>query len=104
MSAKKTAARTKERPMPRDIPAAPSASPAPGAPGARKPRPALRAVMIVCGASLALGLAAHGRPHFGFDGFFGFHALLGFAACAVLVLVAGLFGEFLGRGDDYYDR
>jgi len=90
--------------MPHDIPATPSASPTHDAPDARKPRPALRAVLILCAASLALGLAAHGQPHFGFDGFFGFHALVGFAACAALVLAAGLFGVFFGRGEDYYDR
>lgn len=80
---------------------APAAYPAPSGAGRKK---ALRAAAAVCLASLGLGLAAHGPAHFGFDGFFGFHALLGFAACAAAVLVSGLCGVFLGRDEDPYDR
>jgi|GEM_PF-1857597 len=65
---------------------------------------ALRAAAGLCLASLGASLLAHGPAHFGFDGFFGFHALVGFLACAALVLVTGLAGVFLGRGEEFYDR
>jgi len=67
-------------------------------------RLALRLATGLCLASLCAGLLAHGPAHFGFDGFFGFHALVGFLACAALVLVTGLAGVLLGRGEDFYDR
>ncbi len=67
-------------------------------------RTALRVAVGTCAASLVLGLITHGQARFGFDGLFGFHALVGFGAGAALVLVAGLAGVFLKRDDDYYDR
>ncbi len=73
-------------------------------PAAAGRRAALRLTAGLCLASLGAGLAAHGPAHFGFDGFFGFHALLGFLACAALVLLTGLAGVLLGRGEDVYDR
>lgn len=44
------------------------------------------------------------HPHFGIDGWFGFHALFGFLACVAMVLFAKLLGLVLKRGDDYYER
>lgn len=41
--------------------------------------------------------------HAGIDGWLGFHAVFGFAACVVMVLVARLLGFFLKREDGYYD-
>jgi hypothetical protein len=67
-------------------------------------RAALRVAAGICAASLVLGLFAHGQAQFGFDGFFGFHALVGFGAGAALVLLAGLAGVFFKRDDDFYDR
>jgi hypothetical protein len=86
------------------------ASPPPAARHRVTPPPAtgrrlvLRLTTGLCLASLGAGLLAHGSAHFGFDGFFGFHALVGFLACAALVLVTGLAGVLLGRGEDFYDR
>lgn len=40
---------------------------------------------------------------FGFEGFFGLHALLGFASCAVLILVSKFVGLFLKVRETYYD-
>ena len=48
-------------------------------------------------------LFTHRHPHFGFDGFFGFYAILGFVACAALILIAKGIGFVLKKGEDYYD-
>jgi hypothetical protein len=40
---------------------------------------------------------------FGFEGFFGFHALLGFTSCAVLILLSKIIGLFLKVKETYYD-
>ncbi|WP_176629268.1 hypothetical protein [Desulfolutivibrio sulfodismutans] len=82
----------------------PDARPPVTHPPAARRRLALRLTAGLCLASLGAGLLTHGPAHFGFDGFFGFHALVGFLACAALVLVAGLAGVLLGRGEDFYDR
>lgn len=58
----------------------------------------------VCGLSVLLGFLAYPEPHFAFDGFFGFYALLGFVSCAVLILVAKVLGFGLKKSEDYYDR
>ncbi|QLA17587.1 hypothetical protein [Desulfolutivibrio sulfoxidireducens] len=65
---------------------------------------AVRTALCISAASLAFGLVTHGQDRFGFDGLFGFHALLGFGAGAALVLLAGLAGVLLKRDDDFYDR
>ncbi len=57
-----------------------------------------------CGLSVALGLFGQAQPHFGFDGVFGFFALLGFVSCAALILLAKGLGYLLKRPVDYYDR
>lgn len=41
---------------------------------------------------------------FGFEGFFGFHALLGFASCAVLIFLSKIIGLFLKVKETYYDE
>ncbi len=55
-----------------------------------------------CGLTVLLELFLEIHPHFGFDGFIGFSALLGFASCAVLILFAKLVGVFLKRKVTYY--
>jgi hypothetical protein len=49
-----------------------------------------------------LDLAVAHHPHFGLDGWFGFHAAYGFIACVVLVLLSKALGLILKRPDDYY--
>jgi hypothetical protein len=43
------------------------------------------------------------KGYFGFDAFFSFGAIYGFASCLVMVLVAKLLGLVLKRPQDYYD-
>ncbi len=57
----------------------------------------------VCGLTLVPELFIERHPHFSFDGFFGFAAVLGFVACALLILIAKGLGFFLKRKVDYYD-
>jgi len=57
----------------------------------------------VCGLTLVPELFIHRHPHFSFDGFFGFYALLGFVSCAVLILIAKAGGVFLKQDESYYD-
>lgn len=58
---------------------------------------------VVCGLTVLAEIFAHRHPHFGFDGFFGFNAVLGFVSCAVLILFAKLVAFFLKSREDYYD-
>lgn len=58
---------------------------------------------IVCGLTVLAEVFVHRHPHFGFDGFFGFNAVLGFVSCAVLILFAKLVALFLKSREDYYD-
>ena len=58
---------------------------------------------VVCGLTVLMELFAHRHPHFGFDGFFGFNAVLGFVACAALIIIAKGIGYILKKGEDYYD-
>ena len=59
---------------------------------------------LVCGLSIIPDLFTHPHAYFGFDGFFGFYALLGFVSCAVLILVSKLLGLVLKVKEDYYDQ
>ncbi len=59
---------------------------------------------VVCGLTLVPELFLSRSAHFGIDGFYGFYALLGFASCALLIIVAKLAGFFLKRGEDYYHK
>jgi hypothetical protein len=43
------------------------------------------------------------EAHFAVERIFGFYALFGFVACAVLILLAKGLGVFLKRPDTYYD-
>ena len=58
---------------------------------------------IVCGLTVVGELFAHRHPHFGFDSFFGFSAVLGFVSCAALILFSKLVAMFLKAREDYYD-
>ncbi|EMG36538.1 hypothetical protein PCS_02550 [Desulfocurvibacter africanus PCS] len=59
---------------------------------------------VTCGLTVILELVAHPEHHFGFADIFGFNALLGFVACAILIVVAKLLGFFLKKPEDYYDE
>ena len=48
-----------------------------------------------------LFIEAH--PHFAVERLFGWNALYGFIACAVLILLARALGVLLKRRDEYYD-
>lgn len=59
---------------------------------------------VLCGLTVAPDLFSHKHPHFGFDGFFAFYALLGFVSCAVLILFSKLVALVLKVKEDYYDK
>ncbi len=54
--------------------------------------------------TVVLQLVIPVEGHFGIDGSFGFNAWSGFAACAVMILVARILGVLLKRRDDYYGK
>ncbi len=43
------------------------------------------------------------HPHFHSARLFAFHALYGFASCALMILLARFLGMLIKRRDDYYD-
>jgi hypothetical protein len=57
----------------------------------------------VCALTVLAELFVERHPHFSVDGVFGFYALLGFIACALLIVAAKGFGWLLKRKEDYYD-
>jgi hypothetical protein len=59
---------------------------------------------VVCGLLVVPDFFTHRHPRFGFDGFFGFYALLGFVSCTVLILFSKLVGLVLKVKEDYYDN
>ena len=53
---------------------------------------------------LALEPFVHKHPYFGWENWFGFYAIYGFAACALLVLAAKyILRPLVKREEDYYD-
>lgn len=59
---------------------------------------------VVCGLLVVPDFFTPRHAYFGFDGFFGFYALLGFVSCAVLILFSKLVGLVLKAKEDYYDK
>lgn len=59
--------------------------------------------LAVLAGTLAVEPFVPWHPHFAVERLFGFNALYGFVACAVLILVAKGIGLFVKRGEDYYD-
>ena len=57
----------------------------------------------VCLLTLVPDLFIHRHPHFAYDDYFGFFALLGFVACALLIIAAKGIGLMLKKKEDYYD-
>ena len=58
---------------------------------------------VVCALSIVPDIFVDRHPHFGFDGFIGFYAILGFVSCAILILLSKLIGRILKVKEDYYD-
>lgn len=58
----------------------------------------------ICGLLVVADFFTHRHPHFGFDGFIGFYALLGFVSCSVLILFSKLVALALKTKEDYYDK
>jgi hypothetical protein len=58
----------------------------------------LALLAVVVAAELLITL----HPHFGIDALPAFHAVYGFVACAVMIVVAKLLGLLLKRPDTYY--
>lgn len=56
-----------------------------------------------CLMTLVLEFFVQREPHFAQENFFGFYALLGFAACLACILAAKGLGFFLKAPTDYYD-
>ena len=57
----------------------------------------------VCALTLVPEFFIHRHPHFAYDSYFGFFALLGFVACALLIILAKGIGLVLKKNEDYYD-
>jgi hypothetical protein len=57
-----------------------------------------------CGLLVIPDFFTHRHVHFGYDGFLGFYALLGFVSCAALILFSKLVALFLKAKEDYYDK
>ncbi len=56
-----------------------------------------------CALTVILELFVHKHPHFEQEKLFAFSGLLGFIACALLILIAKGLGFFLKAKVDYYD-
>lgn len=59
-------------------------------------------IAVLAAVVLAELLVPH-KTRFALEGIFGFYALFGFLACAVLIVFAKAVGVFLKRPDTYYD-
>ena len=57
---------------------------------------------LICAGLLGAELLYTKHPHFGFDGWFGFYPLAGFAAYCFIVLSAKALRPLLRRGENYY--
>ena len=67
-------------------------------------RPLWCGFLLILGLTVIAQLVIHVHGHFGFDEWFGFHAIYGLATCAIMVIFAKLLGVLLKRPEDYYDR
>ncbi len=57
-----------------------------------------------CALTVALEFFTHLHPHFSFDNFYGFAAVLGFVSRAALILIAKVLGQALKVREDFYDK
>ena len=78
------------------------------APGFFEKPTTIRALWIllftVCALTLVPELFIERHAYFGIDHFFSFFAILGFIACALLILFAKGLGFLLKKNEDYYDE
>ncbi len=56
----------------------------------------------ICGLLVLADFFYEKHPYFGFDGWFAFYAVFGFAAYCVIVLSAKAFRRLVRRDEDYY--
>ena len=63
-----------------------------------------RLLWAFCALTVVLEAFVHREHHFAFDNFYGFYAVLGFAACTVCILVAKGLAFFLKAKEGYYDE
>lgn len=61
-----------------------------------------RGFLVVLALTLLAEPLVHLHPHFAIDTLFGFHAVYGFIACALMIVVAKGLGLLLKRPDRYY--
>jgi hypothetical protein len=61
------------------------------------------ALFCVCAFTFLLDFVVHRHVEHPWESLFAFHALYGFVACVVLVLVAKEMRKILMRKEDYYD-
>ncbi len=59
---------------------------------------------VICGLTMVPDFFTHRHSYFGFEGFFGFYALLGFISCSVLILLSKALGLLLKTKENYYDK
>lgn len=62
------------------------------------------AFLAVLAATVAAGFVVDMHPHFAIEGWPAFFAIVGFLACAAMVIGAKFLGMLLKREDTYYDR
>ena len=59
---------------------------------------------VICGLTMVPDFFTHRHSYLGFEGFFGFYALLGFISCSVLILLSKALGLLLKTKENYYDK
>jgi len=63
----------------------------------------VRALIVLCVASVVADFFYHKHTHYAFQGMIGFDAIYGFVSCVLLVLAAKQLRKLLMRDEDYYD-
>ena len=61
-------------------------------------------LFAVCGLTLVPELFIERHAYFGIDHFFSFYAILGFIACALLIILAKGLSYILKKNEGYYDE
>ena len=62
------------------------------------------ALFAVCAITFIADFFVHRHVDHPWEGLFGFHAIYGFVACVVLVLIAREMRKILMRREEYYDE
>ena len=61
-------------------------------------------LLAVCVLLVLSDFLYEGHPHFAWEGWFGFNAVLGFVAFFLIVLTGKPLRRMISRDEDYYDR